>query len=367
MVQVLLGRKKSAALGYLCMVASLVLLLASPGLAASRSTKSPAPLPPDLLLEGNRKLTFERSFSSEKDARGKPGFWSKFVDIVAGEPEYHGMVRPYSVVVDSRGRVIVSDPGAIGIHIFDFAQHKYKFIERRDKETDSLLAPQCVTVDAADNIYVTDSQSGKIFVFDSSGKYKRAIGSLKGGEGYFKRPTGIAVDSVAQRIYVTDTLREKIFILDMQGQVLKTVGQPGTGKDDLHYPTELRLNGKDLLVVDAMNFRVKFLNREGDFEGAIGEAGDSTGQFFRPKGIAVDSEGHFYVAEGTWGLVQIFDREGRLLYSFGKNGTGLGEFQLPSGLFIDHNDRVYVVDSYNRRVQVFHYYGLPKQAEGATH
>ena len=59
---------------------------------------------------------------------------------------------------------------------------------------------------------------------------KRAIGSLKGGEGYFKRPTGIAVDSAAQRIYVTDTLRNKIFMMDMQGSVLQIIGKAGTGR-----------------------------------------------------------------------------------------------------------------------------------------
>jgi len=53
---------------------------------------------------------------------------------------------------------------------------------------------------------------------------------LKGGEGYFKRPTGIAaVDSAAQRIYVTDTLRDKIFVLDMQGHVLQSIGKHGAG------------------------------------------------------------------------------------------------------------------------------------------
>ena len=88
-----------------------------------------------------------------------------------------------------------------------------------------MRAPQCVAVDAQDNIYVTDSESGDIFVFEPGGKYLRTIGSLKGGEGYFKRPTGIAVDSAAQRIYVTDTLRDQVFILDMQGNVLQTIGK----------------------------------------------------------------------------------------------------------------------------------------------
>jgi DNA-binding beta-propeller fold protein YncE len=348
-------------------VSLFLLLFFIPAQAAKKDASPLMPAPPDLLLEGGRKLSFERSFSTEKEARGKPGFWTKLVNIVVGEPEYHELVRPYGIAVDSHGRAVITDPGARGVHIFDFEQHKYKFIQRAEKEKDPMLAPQCVAVDAQDNIYVTDSESGKIFVFEANGKFKRALGSLKGGEGFFKRPTGIAVDSVARRIYVTDTLRDKIFVLDMDGQVIQSVGQHGTGNGEFYFPTELHLDDHDLLVIDAMNFRVQFLDRSGNYEGTIGQVGDSPGQMFRPKGIGEDSEGHFYVVDGLWGMVQVFDREGRLLYFFGKKGAELGEFQLPSGLFIDHDDRIYVVDSYNRRVQVFRYYGLSKQARGVTH
>ena len=52
------------------------------------------------------------------------------VDVVVGAPNYHSMVRPYSITTDSRGRIIVTDPGAHGVHIFDFAKEKYKFISR---------------------------------------------------------------------------------------------------------------------------------------------------------------------------------------------------------------------------------------------
>ncbi|MGA2019682.1 MAG: 6-bladed beta-propeller [Candidatus Sulfotelmatobacter sp.] len=347
-----------------CGIACLVLLLLSPAWAAKKTDPGAVPAPPDLLLEGGRKLSFERSFGSEKEVLGKPKFWTKVLNVVAGEPQYRMVVRPYSIAVDSHGRAIVTDPGAAGVHIFDFAKHKYKFIERKDKEKDAMLAPQCLALDAQDNIYVTDSDSGKIFVFDADGKYRHALGSLKGGEGYFKRPTGIAVDSAAQRIYVTDTLRDKIFVLDMQGHVLQTIGKHGNGSGEFYYPTELHLDNNNLLVVDAMNFRVQWFGRNGNAEGEFGKIGDSPGQIFRPKGVAVDSEDHLYIVDGLSGMVQVFDREGRLLYYFGKRGRALGEFQLPSGVFIDHDDRVFVVDSFNRRVQVFRYHGLPKQARG---
>jgi DNA-binding beta-propeller fold protein YncE len=366
MVQFLLTRAGDIYLKLAIYIIMGLLLAAQPGWTANKATSRPTLVEvPELLLESGRKLSFERSFSTDRDVKPKKGFFTKVFDFVVGAPDLHFLVRPYSVVTDSRGRVIVTDPGAQGVHIFDFAQQKYKFIERRDKSKDAMLAPQCVAVDASDNIYVTDSESGKIFVFNAEGKYQHALGSLKGGEGFFKRPTGIAVDSAEQRIYVTDTQRNKIFVLDMNGSVMKTIGQNGVKDGEFNFPTELRLDGPNLMVVDAMNFRVQSIDRSGQFQFAIGNLGDVHGTMFRPKGVGIDSEGHVYVVDATQNLVQVFNREGQLLYYFGRMGTGFGDFQLPTGLFIDHNDRVFVVDSYNHRVQVFQYYGL-KPAKGGV-
>lgn len=365
MVQLLLrlAERKSFQLGF--RLTCVAILLAAPAWASKpHKNKVDEPAPPDILLEGGRKLHYERSFSSQRETQGKPGFWTRLVDVIIGEPEHPELVRPYSIAVDSHGRAIVTDPGANGIHIFDFTQHKYKFIERREKDRDPMRQPQCVALDAQDNIYVTDSESGKIFVFEPSGKFRRTIGSLKGGEGFFKRPTGIAVDSAAGRIYITDTLRDEVFVLDMNGSVVEKIGHRGTGEVEFNLPTELLLHDTNLFVVDAMNFRVQFLDRSGEFRTSVGRLGDGPGSMFRPKGIALDSEGHLYVVDGLWGKVQVFDQEGRLLYYFGNQGTDKGEFQLPSGVFIDHDDRIFVVDSYNRRVQVFRYFGLPKRAAG---
>jgi sugar lactone lactonase YvrE len=345
----------------LCLGVLVVNLFGLARVAAAAASKSKPAGPvtlPELELEGGRKLLYEGSVSSEREVKNKPGFWGRLLDVVAGEPEFHALIAPYSVVTDSQNRIIVTDPGAAGIHIFDFTLHKYKFISR-DKDVDGLVSPQCVAVDVADNIYVTDSDSGKIFSFDANGKFRRVIGSIK-GEGYFKRATGIAVDSAEQRIYVADTLRNQIWVLDMQGTLLQRIGVAGSNEGQFNFPTELRLDGQDLLVVDAMNFRVQVLDRSGKFEYAVGQLGDGSGYMFRPKGIGRDSEGHLYVVEGLSGLVQVFDREGRLLYFFGQQGSGFGDFKLPAGLFIDRHDRVFVVDTYHRRVEVFQYFAATK-------
>lgn len=343
------------------MIAIAVVLVSPSAFGAKVRRETPNPAPPDLILEGGRKLTFERIFSTEREVKGKPGFWGRLLNVIAGEAEVRGLVRPYGIAVDSRGRAIVTDPGARGVHIFDLARNKYKFIERVEKSKDPMEAPQCVALDAQDNIYVTDSQAGKIFVFNADGKYQRAIGSLRGGEGYFKRPTGIAVDSGSQRIYITDTLRNKIYVLDFEGRVIRSFGQRGAAVGEFNYPADLLLKGEDLAVVDAMNFRVQFLDPKGTVRNSMGHGGDQSGDLFRPKGIGMDSEGHYYVADALWGVVQVFDREGRLLYYFGRRGTAAGDFMLPTGLFIDREDRVFVVDSLNRRIQVFRYHGIREE------
>jgi len=351
-----------ASVGALCVLTAALCL---PAAASHAKTEKKEPTPvPDLLLPEGRKLVFSRTFETDRDVDPKRSFFTKVFDVVVGAPDRHRAIRPYSIAVDSRGRVMVTDPGAMGVHIFDFPEHKYKFITRHDKEENTLRSPQCVAVDAEDNFYVTDSETGRVFVYEPGGKFKRYIGSLKGGEGYFKRPTGIAVDSKAQRIYVTDTLRNKVFVLDMKGQVLQTIGKKGSQPGEFNYPTEVIVHGQELAVVYAMNFRVQVFDRNGTFKYAVGNIGDDVGTFFRPKGIGFDSEGHLYVVDAAWNRVQIFNQDGELLYYFGIKGTAPGTFNLPTGLFIDRNDMVYVVDSYNNRVQVFHYFARHEASGG---
>jgi len=364
MVQLLLTRVGQRAIRRTTLAGCAALLMVSPILATKDKKKEAEPIVvPDLLMDGGRKLSFERTFHSEREVKPKRGFWNKVVDVIAGAPEYHNMVRPYSITTDSKGRVIVTDPGARGVHIFDFAKEKYKFLTRWDTDKNQMVSPQCVAVDAQDKIYVTDSESGKIFVFDPNGKMERVIGALKYGEGFFKRPTGIAVDSPAGHIYVTDTLRGEIYMMDMQGSVLKKIGKRGIGNGEFNLPTELRLYGDNLAVVDALNFRVQVFDKNGEFQYSIGKNGDDVGAMFRPKGVAFDSEGNLYVVDGMWSAVQVFNREGQLLYYFGQLGNAPGAFQLPTGLKIDGQDRIYVVDSFNKRVQVFRYYGIGRAKE----
>ena len=349
-------KRASAALLLGC---ALVLSASRPG-SGTRQQPDPALTVPVITMDGGRRLEFLRDFSSEKDLNPNRSFLKRALDFVAGPPDYRRLVRPYGITTDSHGRIIVADPGAMAVHIFDFDKKKYHRLGGGKGE--DLLSPIGVAVDAQDNIYVTDSLSGKVFVFDADGKFRRFVGSVAKNEGFFKRATGIAIDQQQGELFVTDTLRDKIFVMDLEGHMLREFGGRGSGPGQFNFPTELVLRGNDLLVVDAMNFRVQILDRQGHFLTQFGERGDSIGTLFRPKGMSVDSEGNIYLVDALLEAVQVFGRDGTLLYTFGRTGGGPGELQLPSGLWIDSGDRVYVADSYNQRVQMFQFISAKRAA-----
>jgi DNA-binding beta-propeller fold protein YncE len=112
-----------------------------------------------------------------------------------------------------------------------------------------------------------------------------------------------------------------------------------------------------LYVVDTLNFRVQIFTPNGKFIKTFGEIGNLPGNFYRPKGIGLDSEGHIYVSDASFSNVQIFDQDGRLLLSFGAFGSGLADLRLPAGLYINEHDQIYVVDQFNNRIQVYQFLG----------
>ncbi len=99
---------------------------------------------------------------------------------------------------------------------------------------------------------------------------------------------------------------------------------------------------------------------------SIGELGDSSGSLARPKGIALDSEGHIYIVDAAFQNFQIFDSSGNVLLHVGSGGIEPGQFLLPAGIAVDEEDRIYVVNQTPPTLQIFEYLGAKwKEREAA--
>jgi DNA-binding beta-propeller fold protein YncE len=302
------------------------------------------PPPPEV-----KRIEFVRAVSMPSDVNIRPGMWKRLVRYIAGRGAA-SIVSPYGIATDARGRLYVVDTFLKRIHVFDAAGNRYYSFP---KDGPVLTSPIGIAIDNAGRVYVTDSKKGVVCIFQEGGKeFLTAF-----GDGIFKRPTGIAVNPKSAELLVVDTLQSRVHRFDLSDWRLKgSFGTDGAAEGMFHYPTNIcTTRTGDIIVSDALNFRVQVFSSEGRFLLAIGRMGNMPGTFSRPKGVASDSDGHIYVVDALFDNIQVFDRMGRVLMAFGDHGTGDGNFWLPTGLYIDDNDLIYVSDASNRRVQIFRY------------
>ena len=292
------------------------------------------------------RVAFVQEISLPKDIGVEPSLWGRLWNAIVGASR-KGMVRPAAVAI-SDDLLVVVDPGAQGIHLFDRAKRSYRFVSgckgRRFQQPAGAAF-------LAGRLYVSDSAEKAVYVLSASGNCLARWPVFTKG-----RPTGLAADHGRGRLLVADTTGHKLRIFTPDGVPVLEFGARGTKTGEFNFPGWITAGHEGrIYVVDSLNFRIQVFDPRGEVVGGFGKAGDSPGYFARPKGIGTDSMGNVYVVDALFDAVQIFDESGRLLLNFGERGTGPGQFWLPSGLTIDGRDFIYVADSYNKRVQVFRF------------
>lgn len=294
------------------------------------------------------RIQWVKEISDYRDVGITKGFWQRVVELVFGEDTTR-IVKPYGVFCDGKERLFVVDVGASVVHVMDMKNGSYSLIGKEDKAV--FQTPIAITEDEGENVYITDSSAGIIYRYSLVRKELSTFVPFKLG-----RPTGIAYNRRNRLIYVADTAAHQVVVFSLDGMERMRIGARGDAPGQFNYPTDLFVDARgNLLVTDALNFRIQRFSPDGQLLDMFGRAGDSSGSFAKPKGVAVDSEGHVYVCDALFDAVQIFDGTGRVLLDFGSNGGEEGQFWMPSGIYIDGKDYIYVADTYNQRVQVFRY------------
>jgi DNA-binding beta-propeller fold protein YncE len=259
--------------------------------------------------------------------------------------------RPQSGMVDTAGRVLVTDVSRNAVFVFDEAAGKLDVWDHATRTT-RFAAPIGIAAGPAGQVLVTDADLGRVFRLGPDGA---PLGEF--GIDVLQRPTGIARDAKSGRTYVADTHAHDVKVFDDEGLLLATWGRRGSEPGELNYPTHLAIADGMLLVSDSMNARVQGFDAEGKPVLRFGERGLYVGNLVRPKGVAADDEGNLYVVESMHDTLLVFDREARLLMSLTGSDNEAGHFYLPAGIWVDRRNRVFVADMFNGRVAVFQFLG----------
>lgn len=119
--------------------------------------------------------------------------------------------------------------------------------------------PNGIAVDSKQNIYIADSNNGRIQIFDKEGNFKKLI--ITGG-----LPRGIALNERARLLFIADALRHRVEMYDLKtGSQRANFSQLGSGESDVAFPNSVLLKGKKLeevLIVDRENDRVQLYKTE---------------------------------------------------------------------------------------------------------
>ena len=230
--------------------------------------------------------------------------------------------------------------------------------------------PRGIAVDSDGNVYVADSGNNRIQKFTSTGIFLDKWGERGNGEGQFINPAHIAVDSNSD-IYVTEDhtgilthgtpFRIRIQKFSLTGDFIRQWGEAGTDDGEFFQPRGIAIESDDdILIVDSRNFRIQKFTSDGGFIRKWGryEPGDDRNWHLgSPIDIAVDSNDDNYVTDAHSGaqhyLVKKFDRAGNFIRKWGSFGIGDGEFNHPDGIATFSGNSLLVVDSQNHRIQEF--------------
>ena len=247
--------------------------------------------------------------------------------------------------------------------------------------------PFGVAVDGSGNVYVSDRSNHTIrrlipaIVLSTSAGTATISGNVDGtgSAARFNAPAGIAADG-SGNLYVADTINHTIRKVTPAGEVTTLAGSAGiSGSTDFwsgpsarfYSPRGLAVDkwGR-IIVADTDNSTIRIITgSSGQVSTLAGQARtygfqNGTGSlalFYRPSGVAVDSEGNVYVADQGNHAIRKITPAGVVTTlagwpSYGGNGSADGtgssaRFNSPSGVALDSSGNIYVADRDNHTIR----------------
>ena len=162
--------------------------------------------------------------------------------------------------------------------------------------------PHGLAVDSGGNIFVADTNNGRIEKFSPNGTFVISMGQ-------FDAPNGIAIDR-AGNIYVAEIGSKHTVQKLGPGGRLIAEWAPG-----LYGPRKIAIGANDsIYVVDSGRNRIVKFNPDGQVLASWGSEGTGDGQFRGVSSVAVDPiNNKVYVADPINSRIQAFDSDGRFL------------------------------------------------------
>jgi len=224
------------------------------------------------------------------------------------------------------------------------------------------VMPHGLTVDAADNIWVTDVELQQVFKFSHEGKLLVALGEagVSGNDAnHFDRPTGVAVAADGS-FYVSDGYgNSRVVKFSAEGKYLFEWGKKGSSENEFDIPHAIELDDKgNVYVADRENHRIQLFDRNGKFIKQLADKsfGHLCSMVFDKKEqrmIAIDDMVSLGGLQHKGSDIILFDSAGASFSRFGRSGNYTGPVCWYHDVAVDKEGNIYVVDLLGGEIQKF--------------
>jgi tripartite motif-containing protein 71 len=217
------------------------------------------------------------------------------------------------VAVDGQGRLLVGNDGRRNIEVYDPTNGDL-LAEFGDG---TVQMPNAITLDAAGNIYVTDSRRGVVWVFAPSYELTGWIGNPGEGQEDLKFPIDAEVHSATQEIFIADQGNNRVQVYDLQGKWIRGFAFAGEGcswfTGVCTVPGFMRLQALEidgvgrLHVLDRFNGAVIVFDAMTDDQiGVYGSFGTEPGQLKLPTDVLSTQPSSAIVTAGDGDRIETF-------------------------------------------------------------
>lgn len=210
-------------------------------------------------------------------------------------------VFPHAVVGDDFGRIYVAAGGLERLLVFDDGGgFRYTFPQRlgrggEKRKPAAILSPTAVSF-INGNLFVSDVGDQSVKVFTTTGKLLRKIGGPGTKDGLFAFPNGVAVSDDGRLTYVSDSNNGRIQIFDEKGKFADSIRGPEDNRFSIPRGIAIDKLGR-IHIVDMLKSRVFVFSKEHEYLFSYGGP-DSDGALQYPNGIFIDrATGLIFIAD----------------------------------------------------------------------
>jgi len=199
-------------------------------------------------------------------------------------------------------------------------------------------------------LFVLDSETSKITIFDIKGNLKQSWGTIGNTDGQLNSPTSILAEK--SLVHVSDAGNSRIVTFDNDGNFIRNWGNSGINYQSVQNPTDIAVDDSGIYYVsDGNQNKIIKFNTNGTYVGEINSILTASAKFSSIESITVHDDDAFLLSS-TNNRILNFHSTGGFLKSFGTTGDGDKQLQNPTSLEFADNDNLFVADSQNNRVLV---------------